>query len=229
MKKYIFQISVCALLLTLCGCKGASGKIRSGKIVYTVDYPDNKKNQFLYGILPKEMLLEFKDGQQKSSIRNANLQNLTWVDCNQKYLSFYFQYAEDAYKVNLTKSGVKKMLQEMEHYRIEKVDEQKKIAGFNCHKALVTSGDSGCQFDVWYTDEIDLKDPNWFTPFAELDGVLMEYEMKQFGLRMQFKAQEFQKCKPDELQQLMNVPAKGHEISFREYNKQMTGLFTTFE
>ncbi len=33
-----------------------------------------------------------------------------------------------------------------------------------------------------------MKDPNWFGPFAEVPGVLLRYEMVQYGIRMRLDA-----------------------------------------
>ncbi len=229
MKLFFFVIPFVYAVLFTMACSDKKQEVVQGKIVYEVDYPANKNNAFLIRILPDEMTLEFANGIQKSSIRNANLQNLTWVDCNENEMAFYFQYAEDAYKVNLTKSGVNDMLKNMENYSIEFVDEHKKIAGFDCLKAVAHNKASNTHIELWYTKDLNLKNPNWYTPFHEIDGVLMAYEIEQFGLRMSFKAKSYSPLKPGEEERIKQMPAKGNPITFSEYNSKMTNLFSTFD
>ena len=224
----LWLILIALFIFQLTGCEFNDSTISSGKIVYSIDYPNNKENAFLYRILPEEMILEFDDGIQKSSIRNANLQNLTWVDCNRMNLSFYFQYAEDAYKVNLSKKGVSEMLNSMRKYTIQVTDEQQNILGFKCFKAIATDS-SGDKIDLWFTKEIAIEHSNWYTPFHEIEGVLLAYELNQFGLRMKFKAKNYMQLTELEKSTLTEKPSKGEAITWSEYNNRMTNLFATFE
>lgn len=215
--------------ITVAACTESEEELVQGKIIYQVDYPENKDNAFLIKILPSEMVFEFADGIQKSSIRNANLQNLTWADCNQSKMAFYFQYAEDAYKVELKQLGVNQMLKQMNQYSISYVDEHQTIAGFDCLKAIATDKGSGAEMELWYTQDLNLKHANWFTPFKEIDGVLIAFEMEQFGLRFSFKAKSFSHLNTGEIEAVKKMPSKGNVISFSEYNTKMTNLFSTFE
>lgn len=229
MKQFFFATVALFLVFLFSSCSTKQPKIEQGKIIYEVSYPSNQSNTFLIQILPKEMTFEFAEGIQKASIRNANLQNLTWVDCNQKEMSFYFQYAEDAYKVNMNAAGAKQMLKQESNYTIEFVDEHKIIAGLECEKAIATNNASKSQINIWYTKALKLEEPNWYTPFHEINGVMIEYEIFQFGLHMKFKAKSFEKLKESELTAVKQMPAKGNPITFSEYNQKMTNLFSTFE
>ena len=78
---------------------------------------------------------------------------------------------------------------------VRTVTKQKKvIAGYNCNKVEVVPDDKSIPpFDVYYTDELDIKDPNFASPYKEIKGVLMEYQLKKFGLEMRFEAKSVRK------------------------------------
>ena len=46
------------------------------------------------------------------------------------------------------------------------------IAGYPCHRALAIFDEiDQPAVEVWFTDRIEIRDPNWFGPFAEVPGV----------------------------------------------------------
>ena len=55
--------------------------------------------------------------------------------------------------------------------------------------------DPSVKFDVWYTDELNIKNPNAHTPYSKIDGMLMQYRLKKFGLEMEFTAKGIEKEK----------------------------------
>ena len=47
-------------------------------------------------------------------------------------------------------------------------------------------------FDIYYTEEITLKNPNSTNPYKEIKGVLMEFELQLLYLKMRFVANHYQ-------------------------------------
>jgi GLPGLI family protein len=63
------------------------------------------------------------------------------------------------------------------------------IAGYPCRKAVaVFDAMDRAECEIWYTDRIHMANPNWFSPFAEIPGVLLRYDVVQYGLRMRLNA-----------------------------------------
>ena len=81
------------------------------------------------------------------------------------------------------------LYEELEGLKIQKTDGEKQILGLNCKRALAILDDSlHTTFEIYYTDEIDIDDPNAQTPFAEIDGVMLEFTSLINGVRMHFLA-----------------------------------------
>jgi len=74
---------------------------------------------------------------------------------------------------------------------IEYTDEVKEIAGLLCKKAIVTLPGQNDTFSIYYTDEISISKPNSTNPYNQIDGVLMEFQLKLAYLKMQFTAEKF--------------------------------------
>jgi len=73
-------------------------------------------------------------------------------------------------------------------------NETKVIAGYTCTKVHVkVKNETNEEFDVFYTKEISIENSNFTNPYSEIDGVLMEYQMKKFGIEMRFTAKTVSK------------------------------------
>lgn len=218
------------LLITLlaAACSSEKRSVTEGRVIYSIEYPDRKDNFFLYSILPKEMELNFKDGKMESRIQKANLQNVLLVDCNKKQMGAYFSYGEDAWNVTLTPKDVTSMIAEQKKYRIRFLPDRDTIAGFNVKKALATAiADPNDKITLWYTNEIRLKNSNWYNPFKEVPGFLLAYSIDRFGTRMEFRAKSFEEVAVSDEQ--LKMPKEGVSIRYKDYNQKLGDLFQTFE
>jgi hypothetical protein len=80
---------------------------------------------------------------------------------------------------------------------------------------------------LWYTDEIQVKNSNWYNPFKEIDGFLLAYSIDRYGIRMEFKAKGYEEV---EITDEQLAPRKdGVSIPYGDYNKKLDGLFQSFE
>jgi len=79
----------------------------------------------------------------------------------------------------------------MKDKKIELTDETKEIAGYNCKKANITW--KGNKFEIFYTDEISIEDPNWNNPFPEIEGILLEYQYEMFEIKTRVTATKVSK------------------------------------
>lgn len=219
---------ICVLFLA--SCAPEKPLVREGTIVYSVDYPNSRKNAFLYSILPKEMEVSFRNGMMRQNVSRANLQNMLLFDCNKKEIEIYFQYGEEAFKTKLTPKETEGMLHDQATYDIQFTEETDTLAGFFAKKAIARGRKNKDDvITLWYTEEIDLENPNWYNTFHEVPGVLLAYSVDRFGIRMEYKAKKFIPKMDKSKMHSFTLPAKGTRITYREYDQKMNNLFATFE
>lgn len=225
-----FRILSATLLIftLLSACSGEKQRVRSGRLVYAIDYPEAKGKFLLYGILPKEMKLDFRDGRMKCTIEKANFVNELYIDCKAKKLSTNFEFGTDVFFVKLDAADIRKMIAEQQAYTIAYTSETDTIAGFNVKKAVATAkSDPQDVVELWYTDEIAVNNPNWYNPFREVPGVLLQYSIKKYGMRMDFRATRFEDVKPDKSDLIHR--SRGNQKTYSDYNSEITELFKAFE
>ena len=58
----------------------------------------------------------------------------------------------------------------------------------NCKEIKVKSLDNDSIYNIITANEIDIKDVNWCTPFNEIPNVLLDYNIKQYGMEMHLNA-----------------------------------------
>jgi GLPGLI family protein len=108
-------------------------------------------------------------------------------------------------------------------YTVTQTEEIKKIANYNCKKAILKFSDGSPDMEVWYTEEIKIADPNWSNAYYKVGGVLMDYSLKKFGLELHFTASAVKQAKIDST--VFAVPASYKMISPDELEQRMKGLF----
>jgi hypothetical protein len=69
-------------------------------------------------------------------------------------------------------------------------DAEKEILDFNCKHAKVSADSGSVNFDLYFTTEIDITAPNNQSPFKEIPGVLMEFQIEINGISMFLVAAE---------------------------------------
>lgn len=174
------SLVIVALLLAITGssCKKSGGKnLSQGEIHYSIEYFGDF-NSTLKQYMPKNLIVSFKDDkilfEIASPIGNSAIINLSNPKKNisDTYISFFtLKYAYSA-----SPGEVHPGFEAMQGMEIKETDKTAVICGYNCKNAEVTfPNDRSKIFNVWYTDEIDVKNANAATPFYEIDGVLMSF------------------------------------------------------
>jgi hypothetical protein len=189
---------ICILLsfcLALSGCDNIlfNSGVDQGIIKYKIDYPDIPKDDYMLDLMPKEMETIFADGEYRSDIIAGMGLFKTSVICNtdQEELIHSVKLLNKKYASNLSKADIKKLNPHYLSIDIKKTGKTKTIAGYECKEALVKmKGDTTWEFKLYYTDKIRIDQPNRHSPFAEIEGVLMEYEMINYDTHMHFVAQQ---------------------------------------
>jgi len=183
---------LCILLLLLFGCRRSG--VNEGIIKYDILFnKEEKKKNAVIDLLPTEMEQYFKNGSSKCKIEGFMGMFLTALISNtdSKTNSYVFKVLGDKHYCK-TKYGQKTLgFDPIVGMHLKKTLVKKEIAGCKAKKVIVTFDDPTIpSYDIYYTDDIIIDNPNWSNPYSELSGVLLEFRVKMKGITMIIKAKE---------------------------------------
>ena len=185
-------ILILLVALSFWSCKKSGNRdIDQGEIYFNIEYK-GKLMGFHKELMPKQMVVSFKDDKIlfdiTSNIGNSGIKFLSNPDLDisdlySSLLSYKYYYSA---KPGESMPG----FSAMEGIEVSKTNRTIDICGYHCQIAEVTfPADRNVVYEVWYTKEIDVDNPNSATPFEEIDGVVMKFFFLIGGIEMHFTAE----------------------------------------
>lgn len=218
---YSFFILIIAFVFS--GCGNTDEKfISEGVIEYSAKVVDEANP--MASLAPNKMTISFKNNKSCAEMSaGMGLFSTSFIsDPETKTLTQLVKLLNKKFSLVQNEQEIKK---ENEAYAMEIVhtDDKKIILGYNCKKAHIKLlNEDATEFDIFYTTELDIKNSNFANPFYAIDGVLMEYQMKKFGLEMRFTATSVKNQDVDDA--IFELPADYKKISQQEMNDLFLGL-----
>ena len=200
MKKFTFalsRLSALILIISLGSCSSTeegAAIIEQGEIVYDLSYPQFGDDNLIASMFPSSMSFKFKDNMTRSDLktRMAVFSTTFVTDKDNRTLTHLVKIASKKSGLVLDSAEIMEgYAKKPEGMKVTLTDSTKEIAGFTCKHAMVTFEDKPDKsFDLYYTEEIAINDPNWCSPYQEIPGVLMQARVKKFNIEMQITASE---------------------------------------
>jgi len=181
----------CSVTLLFCGCNNnEKGLLTEGVINYEVTLIN--KDYYMAYAAPSAMTFEFKDSKCRGVINAGpgGIVTTTFIsDPEKKIFSQLFQMGNKKFVHAFDDGEMQKENEGFPLHSVKRTDETKVIAGYKCKKVVYDFKDESIpDFDVYYTNDLAVKSPNWASPFKEVDGILMEYQVNKYGLILRFTA-----------------------------------------
>jgi len=164
-----------------------------GILTYKINYLQTNINSTISKkLLPQKMVLEFDNNYSVITLEGfigffklVNIINFKTKRCTtileilgKKYLSF----GEKNSKICCFDA--------MKNMRIIKTGEKTILHGLNATKAIIQLPDE--IFEVYYTTDIGITNPNFNNDYKDIDGVLLDFRLKMEGTYMHLKVDKFE-------------------------------------
>ncbi len=239
---FIFQVSYryfistgivvfCGVIITLSSCSGVlDQRIREGVIEYQVTFPYlDESNNMMASLLPDKMYLYFEEDRYSSELSTVGglFKNRFVSDQRDMKLTHQIKIFKKKLESSYDQTSVQRQLMNLPLLTIVETNEMDSIAGYACKKAIgIFDHISLPEMIIYYTEDINIDDPNWCTQFHPIKGVLMQYEIEQFGIRMRFRANSVQNTKVNPV----NIgPEPGYDnVSPDQLQVEMEELLNSF-
>ena len=182
------------LILNSCN-KGGAGNLTQGEIHYDVEYM-GQVTRMPKEIMPKNLIVSFKDDkilyELISPIGNSGITNL--ANPSKEIYDTYLSLFSIRYFYASRPGEIYPGFDAMSGLEIRKTTKTAEICGLKCKNAEVTfPSDRSKVYDVWYTDEIPVNNPNASTPYYQIDGILMSFFFFIGHSEFHFEAQNIYK------------------------------------
>ncbi len=226
MKKRIFFCFIVFSNLFLwvsCGPAVDEGFLSEGVITYDAEVIDTENS--MADLAPTKMLYKFKDNKSCAEM-SAGMGMLTLSFISDPETQTFTQLVRLVSQKYCVIQNITEIKKENELFNLEVIPtkETKIIAGYKCFKARVHyKGGDPADYDVYYTKGLDIKNPNFASPYFMLDGVIMEFKMKKVGIEMKFTAKSVTKESIDN--SIFERPSEYKQISA----EKMTEMFKEYQ
>ncbi len=201
--KIKYYIYILIIVAGISSCKNFGGN-NEGIITYDLEYLDDEKENPIITLLPNEMIFTYKDGNIIQRVDGwlgvFSMIGIMEPETKTKYALLKIMSEKYIYKVNDESSGFGYDI--MADKTIEYTDITKEIIGFKCKNAIIKYKD--LEFDIFYTEDIIIKNANWNNPFGEINGVLLEYQISMFDINTRIVATKIENTEVDP--EIFNIP-----------------------
>jgi len=218
----------CVFALTGHSCSETGRKnINEGEIHYSVNYLGNVSNM-PREIMPRSLIVSFKDDkilyELISPIGRSGIVNLT--NPSKEIYDTYLSMFTIRYFYPSEPGEVHPGFEAMDGIEIRKTSKSAEICGYNCKNAEVTFPfDRNRVFNIWYTNDIKVKNPNASTPFSQIDGVMLSFFFFMGHSELQFKAENvYRKDIPDYIFERRQKFVKVSREEINKFIKKMISL-----
>jgi hypothetical protein len=187
---FLFSVLLCC---TTCKDEDEGEKFSEGYIEYDITYLENLMEKNVpTNLLPKKMTLKFRDNM---SLRHTEgfmgLFSLTMITDHKKHISTtLIKVLGKKYYYEGEKNEPNICFEDIPGMKIEMKKGTKVVSGLKCKRGHIIYPGEREPSTFYYTENIQLKDPNFANPYRDIDGVLVEFEMKLHKLIMKLTATE---------------------------------------
>ncbi|HSF46103.1 MAG TPA: hypothetical protein VLA58_08825 [Chitinophagaceae bacterium] len=177
------------ILFAFIGFGAHAQKILSeGAIVYNVSVQTGSSQAKMADVFDGATATVFiKGSQSRTDLKSAIGNSSTIYDSRAGSGVVLREFGAQKLMIRMNRQNWADKNKKYEGITYEKTNEAKKIAGYNCVKAIAKLTD-GTTFSVYYTTELALENKEYDAQFRNLPGVPLEFESVVGSMRVNYSA-----------------------------------------
>lgn len=231
----VWSAPLVIMLFLVTACSKISNNVFEAKpsegiIKYKISFPEVSDESITATLLPDQMTYAFSPTSFASNFETAGgvFRNKIVANRRTRTVDHQLKVFRKKIETKMKETDVMQMIAAYPKAAVIKTSQTDTIAGFHCKKALIVFEDVNIEeIEVYYTDQIEMDSPNWCTQYHEIDGVLMAYEIVEFGIRMRLEAEEVKTPLTD--LEMLQAETEYSEITKEMMDIELEQLVQTFE
>jgi hypothetical protein len=228
----IVCLALIGLFVVSCEKKGDyfGTSLTEGRIDYAVTFPHLDPDNVMMSILPDQMTISFKGDRYNSEFNTYGgvFKNKISIDTKGRSYTQMLKIFKKRLSCKYDQIDLEEMMQDFPPFTIIKSDRIDTIAGIPCRmaKGIFYAMDEP-DINIYYSDQIAVKDPNWCSPFAELDGFLLGYDIDMFDMRLRLLAENVEAAPIEDEEFLVEEDYK--KVSYKYIKVELEKLMESFD
>lgn len=187
---FITSLLVSIILLPSCRERG-NRNMREGEIFYSIKYIRNPSS-LPKDLLPRELTISFRNDLIHTELHApfGNTGMTTVINPQEGIYDTYLNMLSFKYYFKGCPDDIQPGFSAMKGITFRETGKKSQICGLDCYQLEVQLPESKSVRYVWYTNEINVENPNRLTPYREIEGVLMDFFYIIGDAELQFIADE---------------------------------------
>lgn len=200
-----------------------------GRIIYTITYPGSMIDLAELEQLPDRAVIYTKNNLVRTELsgENAGLFQVKISDPDRGETATMLEILREKYVIHKGSAEIQNALRNMPQPEFEYTDETREILGYTCRKVIARiSDDFGNEYEseIWYTNEIPGNAFNFDTPYNQIPGLMLQYEMRVGPLNIRYEAQSVRR-RMFVGNRNFRVPRDYENISYDDLRSRLQGNF----
>ncbi|MBX2980308.1 MAG: hypothetical protein KF905_13515 [Flavobacteriales bacterium] len=187
-------------ILNSCNTDLLTLRMDEGEVEYALTFPDYDPSGIMAGMLPERTTLSFMNDKQVAEVSaGMGIFRTTLVSDNKaRFMDYHMSMMSKKLVSSVQQRDLALFNDGWGVPTILHTGHVDSIAGVPCKRAIaIFDGIDQPEIELWFTDAFAIDSPNWYTPFGEIPGLLMRYDVVQYGMRMRLEAINVKPGKPD--------------------------------
>lgn len=202
--------------------------LREGVVVYEVSYPEISEDHLLKPFLPTRMELSVRKNKMRFETKAGIglFQTGYILDNRSRELDAFLKLINVKYASKYNEEAVINSLLQEPAITVDMTGETASMMGLNCKVSTLSFKGLKDQ-RLCYTEDLSIPGLNWHTAYADIPGLLLEYDLFKGGVHMHLKVLEIRR---------ESVPSKAFElgddyqfIQNKDYDRELAKTFTALK
>jgi hypothetical protein len=215
MLRSLICLSIISLFIS-CSGKKENGFIKQGRLEYKIVYLNAQEANYDPSFLPKKMSLEFNQDYSINMIDGFmglfKLGNITYFKKHR--VKTHLKVLDKNYSFDGKRNEMMCCFDCLDGMILKEDTATRVIGGLNSKRVEVSFKNKSDNYDIYYTNDIDLAYPNSTNPYHNISGILTEFRLMMGPYLMEFTATKFDPERSPKEE--MNVPVDAVKVNREE-------------
>lgn len=196
--------------------------IKEGSIEFKAEAVDSKDHASM--TVPDKMVVKFKNDYAAAELEaGMGFAKMKFISdpAKKEFRSqvFFFEKKQSLMQMD----EIRATNYYLPDYDVEYGKKTREIAGYKCNNAILHFKNGAPDQEVWFTKDIAVKNPNWSNAYYKIDGFLMDYTLKKYGLELHFTATSVSEATIDD--SYFKIPPEYAPVKNVELEKMFSGFY----